>query len=538
MSAVIPLTLPDILEAMADAIPDRTAVVTSDRAYSYAEIDERAPRLANHLLSVGLEPGAQVAVHATNRIEWVDALYGCLKARTIPVNINHAYRRDELARTYAATDCVAAIVSPEFTDDLDELDLKLDHRVVLGPDYDAKVAAASKERPTVGRTPGDWHIIFTTGTTGTPKGAVWRQEDLIWAALNTVRRNAPIPSVEGLAAEAAARDSGVVLLAGGPLLHGQSQLLLLRALVAGGTAVLDTSPTFSAEAFLDLAEQAGATAITLLGDAQARPVANARLTGKKRWPLHSLAGVSNTAAPLSDGVLGVLRNAFARRVIVDSYGTLETGVTGSRADDGSPLVPGEARFLVGPEVEVFNPDLTPAAPGVEGLLARSGPSALGYYKDNARSATAIKLIDNRRWTFPGDLARREQDGSITLLGRAATLVRTGDLEIHPETIEGVLLAHEDVVDAAVFGMPHPRWGQQVAALVQLAPSTETTAADLRKHARDRLGESHEPKLVLLVESVPRTPAGTVDYRAATGLTADMLSTGGKNPDETGTDADN
>jgi len=187
--------------------------------------------------------------------------------------------------------------------------------------------------------------------------------------------------------------------------------------------------------------------------------------------------------------------------------------------------------MVGPEVEVFNPDLTPAAPGVEGLLARSGPAALGYYKDNARSATAIKLIDNRRWTFPGDLARREQDGSITLLGRAATLVRTGDLEIHPEPIEGVLLAHEDVVDAAVFGMPHPRWGQQVAALVQLAPSTETTAADLRKHARDRLGESHEPKLVLLVESVPRTPAGTVDYRAATGLTADMLSTGGKGPDE-------
>jgi 3-oxocholest-4-en-26-oate---CoA ligase len=136
---------------------------------------------------------------------------------------------------------------------------------------------------------------------------------------------------------------------------------------------------------------------------------------------------------------------------------------------------------------------------------------------------------------PRLLARREQDGSITLLGRAATLVRTGDLEIHPETIEGVLLAHDDVDDAAVFGMPHPRWGQQVAALVQLAPASETTAADLRKHARSVLGDSHEPKLVLLVESVPRTPAGTVDYRAATGLTADLLSTGGKRTDEADAD---
>ncbi len=533
MSAVIPLTLPDILEAMADAIPDRTAVLTTEHAYTYAEVDERATRLANHLLSVGLEPGAQVAIHATNRIEWVDALFGCLKARTIPVNINHGYRREELARTYAAADCVAAIVSPEFTGDLDELGLELQHRIVLGADYDAKVAAAAKERPAVERTPGDWHIIFTTGTTGTPKGAVWRQEDLVWAALNTVRRNAPIPSVAGLAAEAAARESGVVLLAGGPLLHGQSQLLLLRAIVAGGTAVLDTSPAFSAEAFLDLAEKAGATAITLLGDAQARPVAAARLVGKKRWPLRALAGVSNTAAPLSEAVLSVLRNAFARRVIVDSYGTLETGVTGSRADDGSTIAPGESRFMVGPEVEVFTADRTPAAPGVEGLLARSGPAALGYYKDNARSAAAIKLIDKRRWTFPGDLARREEDGSVTVLGRAATVVRTGDLEIHPETIEGVLLAHDDVVDAAVFGMPHPRWGQQAAALVRLASAAQTTAADLRKHARDVLGESHEPKLVLLVESVPRTPAGTVDYRAATGLTADLLSGGSKRPDEDG-----
>lgn len=531
MSAEIPLTLPDILEAMADAVPDRIAVHTPEHRYSYRELDERTSRLANHLLDLGLEPGAQVAVHAGNRIEWVDALYGCLKARTVPVNINPAYRRDDLTHLYAATDCVAAIVAPEHVDSLDALALTgLKHRIVLGEEYDAATAAASPERPKVERTSGDWHVLFTTGTTGVPKGVVWRQQDLVWAALNTVRRNAPIPSVPALAAQAAAREAPLVLLPGGPLLHGQSQWVFARALLAGGTAVLSTDAAFSATGFLDLASASGATAITLLGDTMAREVASALIAEPDRWDLTALAGVSSTGSALSEAALGLLREAFPDKVVVDSYGTLETGVTGSRADDGSASAPGTARFFVGREVQVFSEASTAVGTGEEGLLARTGPAPLGYLKDPARTADAFRVVDGRRWAFTGDIARREADGTVTILGRAAVRVRSGDATVHPEAVAATLRAQDGVLDAAVFGMPHPRWGQQVAALVRLADGASVTAGDLRAAARQALDVNHEPKLVLVVDEVPRTPSGSVDYRAAAGLAADRLSAGVKRGD--------
>lgn len=532
------ITLPDVLEAMADAIPERTAVFTLEHRYSFAEIDERANRLANHLIAAGIRPGDHVAVHSRNRIEWVDAFYGVMKARALPVNINYKYQHEELVHMYDDSDAVAAIVAPEHVDALDEVEAAIGrdlHRLVLGEEYDAAVAAASKERPKVERTPGDWHVLFTTGTTGVPKGVVWRQQDLVWAALNTVRRNAPIPSVPALAEQAAAREAPMVLLPGGPLLHAQSQWVFARALLAGGTAVLSTDAGFSAAGFLELAAASGATAITLLGDTMAREVASALAAEPDRWDLSALVGVSSTGSALSETALGLLREAFPDKVVVDSYGTLETGVTGSRADDGSASAPGAARFFVGREVQVFSEASTPVGPGEEGLLARTGPAPLGYLKDPARTADAFRVLDGRRWAFTGDIARREADGTVTILGRAATRVRSGEAVVHPEAVEATLRSQDGVLDAAVFGMPHPRWGQQVAALVRLADGASVTAADLRTAAREALDADHEPKLVLVVDEVPRTPAGSVDYRAAAGLAADLLSAGVRRPDASAQD---
>jgi acyl-CoA synthetase (AMP-forming)/AMP-acid ligase II len=518
-----PLTLPDVLEAMADTVPDRTAVFTMDRAYTFAEIDERSTRLAHHLVELGIRPGDHVAVHSPNRIEWVDALYGCLKARAVPINVNYKYLRDELAYLYGNADCVATIVAPEHLAAVEELDLPdLRHVIVLGEDYDAALAAASSERLAVDRTTDDHYVLYTGGTTGQPKGVVWRQEDLIHAALNAARYGAPIESVEKLAVEAAGVETPMVLLACGPMMHGGSQWILGNGHVAGQTVAMYTEPTFVAEKVLDLVQAAGVNSLTFLGDAMGRPVAQAILAEPDRWDLSSLAAVSNGAAPLSDGVRAEIRRALPGRFILDSYGASESGATGSRVDDGSEGPAGAPRFDVSPDVEVFDPDFKPCPPGVDGMLGRSGPVPLGYYQDPVKTAATFREIDGRRWAIPGDFARREDDGTITVLGRGSVCINTGGEKVHPEEVEAVLLRHDDVFDAVVVGTPHERWGQQVTALVQRRDGSDVGLDALRDHCRALISNYKVPKEILFVDRVPRTPVSKVDYPASSALAKELL----------------
>jgi acyl-CoA synthetase (AMP-forming)/AMP-acid ligase II len=517
-----PLNLADILEAMADAVPDRDAVVLIDREYSFAEIDDRSTRLANHLRSLGVAPGEHVAIHSINRIEWVDAFYGCLKARAVPININYKYLHDELAYLYDNADCVAAIVAPEHVDALGALDLPALRRViVLGQEYDAALAAASTRRLD-GRSPDDHYVLYTGGTTGYPKGVVWRNEDIISAALNAGRFGAPIDSVEQLAAEAAANESPMTLLACGPMMHGGSQWILGNGHVAGHTVALYTEPNFHADKVLDLVQKAGVNSLTFLGDAMGRPVAEAILAEPGRWDLSSLAAVSNGAAPLSEGVRDEIRRALPDRFILDSYGSSESGTTGSRVDDGSEGPVGAPKFGVGADVEVFDTGFRPAPPGVEGMLGRTGAIPLGYYKDPERTAATFREIDGVRWSIPGDFARREDDGTVTVLGRGSVCINTGGEKVHPEEVEAVLLRHDDVFDAVVVGTPHERWGQQVTALVQRREGSEVTDEELRAHARSLISNYKVPKEILFIAEVPRTPVSKVDYPASTALARQLL----------------
>jgi acyl-CoA synthetase (AMP-forming)/AMP-acid ligase II len=521
-TAARPLNLADVLEAMADAVPTRTAIATIDRDYSYAEIDERSTRLANHLASLGIRPGDHVAVHSANRIEWVDAFYGCLKARAVPINVNYKYLHDELAYLYDNADCVAAVVAPEHVAALDELDLPtLRHRLVLGPAYDEVLAAASTERLT-GRSPDDHYVLYTGGTTGKPKGVIWRHDDIIRAALNAGRFGAPIESVEALAAEAAANENPMVMLACGPMMHGGSQWILGNGHVAGATVALYTEPHFEAEKVLDLVQKAGVMSLTFLGDAMGRPVAEAILAEPDRWDLSSLVAVSNGAAPLSDGVREEIRRALPERFILDTYGSSESGATASRVDDGTDGPVGAPKFSAGDDVEVFDSQLRPCPVGVDGMLARTGPIPLGYYKDPAKTDATFKTVDGVRWSIPGDFARREADGSITVLGRGSVCINTGGEKVHPEEVEAVLLRHDAVFDAAVVGTPHERWGQQVTALVQLRPEVTASAEDLRAHTRSLISNYKVPKEFLFVERVPRTPVGKIDYPTSHRVAADLL----------------
>ncbi|TQL67047.1 acyl-CoA synthetase (AMP-forming)/AMP-acid ligase II [Nocardioides albertanoniae] len=516
-----PITLPDILEAMADAIPDHTAVFTMDRAYSYAELDERASRLANHLIGQGIEPGDHVAVHSRNRIEWVDAFYGIMKARAVPININHKYLHDELDHLYRSSDAVAAIIGPEHVEAVANLDLGIP-TLVLGEAYDAAVSAASKERPDVERSADDRYVIYTGGTTGMPKGVEWRQEDIIRAAMNASRFGAPFETVEQLTEEAAARETPMMLLACGPMMHGGSQWIMGNGHVAGCAVALYTEPTWSAETILDLVEAAGVNSLTFLGDAMGRPVAEAILREPERWDLSSLFAVSNGAAPISAGVRSQLQQALPGRYLLDTYGASESGATGMHVDEGKEGAQAAPRFQVGMDVQVFDTDLSPCAPGESGMLARTGPIPLGYYGDPVKTAATFKEIDGQRWSIPGDFARREEDGSITVLGRGSGCINTGGEKVFPEEVEAVLLRHEDVFDTAVVGTPNERWGQQVTALVQLRDGAQASPEALRTHCRSLISAYKVPKDILLVERVPRTPVSKVDYRASAAVAAELL----------------
>lgn len=522
-AATRPITLGDLLEAMADVVGDRPAVRTIDRDWSFREIDERSTRLANHLVSIGVRPGEHVAVHSPNRIEWVDAFYGCLKARAVPINVNHKYLHDELAHVYGDAGCVATIVAPEYVDLVHGLDLpSLREVIVLDEGYDAALAAASTTRLT-GRCADDRYLLYTGGTTGRPKGVVWRQEDLMRAALNQSRFGAPFDTIEQLADEAAANENPLVLLACGPMMHGGSQWILGNAHMAGAAVGLFTEPNFSARGILDLVEKARVNSLTFLGDAMGRPVAEAILAEPDRWDLSSLVAVSNGAAPLSEGVREEIRRALPGRFILDSYGASESGATGARVDDGTS--PGDLapRFDVSDQVEVFDAELTPCPPGVTGLLGRSGPVPLGYHNDPEGSAATFREIDGVRWAIPGDLARREEDGTVTVLGRGSQCINTGGEKVHPEEVEAVLVRHPDVFDAAVVGTPHERWGQQVTALVQRRGPSSVSEDELREHCRSLISNYKVPKVVLFVDEVPRTAVSKVDYRAAARVATERLS---------------
>lgn len=518
-----PLTVADMIEAMADAIPGRAAIATMERNYTFAEIDERASRFANHLVSLGVKPREHVAIHSANRIEWVDAFYGCLKVGAVPININYKYLRDELAYLYTNSDSVYTVIAPEHVASVEELDTPaLRGMIVLGEEYDAAMAAASPARPDFQRSADDLYVLYTGGTTGAPKGVMWRQEDLLRAALNASRFGAPFDSIEQLADEAAANENPMTLLACGPMMHGGSQWILGNGHVAGFTVALYVEPNFNAAKVLDLVEKAKVASLTFLGDAMGRPVAEAILDEPDRWDLSSLVAVSNGAAPLSEGVRAEIRRALPGRFILDSYGASESGATGSRMDDGTDGGHAAPQFDVTDQIEVFDEDLKPCPIGVDGMLGRSGPVPLGYYKDPVKTDATFKVIDGVRWAIPGDFARKEENGKVTVLGRGSVCINTGGEKVHPEEVEAVLLRHDDIFDAAVVGTAHERWGQQVTALVQRREGSDLTEHDVRDHCKALISNYKVPKSILFIDRIPRTPVSKVDYPASSKLAIDLL----------------
>lgn len=518
--------LADVLEVMADALPDRVALVTETHSLTYAQLDDRTTRLANHLAAHGVGRGDRVGIHAMNCPEWVEAFYAAMKLGAAPVNVNFRYVADELRYLYSDAGCKAVVVAPEYTGVLDEVaaDLPdLTHRVVIGDDYEAALASASPDRNFDPRSPDDLYLIYTGGTTGMPKGVMWRHEDLIFGALNASRFGLPAESPQQLADEAVANPNPLRLMALGPMMHGGGQWVMGNTHVAGGTFVLYCGRRFDPEAVWDLTASAGANSIGTIGDAMARPLAEALAApGHRDWDLSSLVSIGNGGAPLTPGVREQLRAVLPDVLIRDSYGASETGAATARFDDGQNHA--APRFDATDDTSVLDPDGRACAVGEVGMLARCGPIPLGYWNDPVKTAATFKVVDGVRWVIPGDFARYEDDGSISLLGRGSVSINTGGEKVYPEEVEAALMHHPAVLDTVVVGTPSERWGQQVTALVQLRPGISATQAELRAAAGERVADYKVPKDVVFVDEVVRTPVGKADYVWARTAAIEALGT--------------
>jgi 3-oxocholest-4-en-26-oate---CoA ligase len=523
-SSLPTFNLADLFELVVDAVPDREALVAGEERRTFAELDERANRIANHLLGLGLDPGAKVAIYGWNRVEWVETFFGAFKGRFVPINVNYRYVADELRYILENADVEAIVVERSFLPLLRQIQPELPllrHVVVLedGDDadpgdatpYEEAVDVAGAHRPALPRSADDLYILYTGGTTGTPKGVMWRHEDIFFAAMGGGGfGQPPIQTPEEIAARVWDEDSRVTSLVLAPIMHGAAQWGMCIMLFGGGKVVLYTPHGFDPHEAWRLAERERAMTATLVGDAMARPLAEA--LDEKSYDLTSLVTVGSGGAVFSAAVKAKLKEHLPNVLTMDTVGASELGASGSQPDpDAGP------RFNVIESMSVLADDLRPVEPGSGqiGLLARRGHIPLGYYKDEAKTAaTFITDPNGVRWSVPGDHARIEVDGTITLLGRGSGCINTGGEKVYPEEVETAVKSHPDVFDAVVVGVPDARFTERVAAIVQPRAGRAPSLEDVATHCRTAIAGYKVPRELKIVDAIQRTASGKADYRWA------------------------
>ncbi|MCP4434899.1 MAG: acyl-CoA synthetase [Actinomycetia bacterium] len=522
----------DIWEAAADRVADREALVCGDQRCTYGELEERANRLANHLASTGVGAGDFVGCYLTNSIEYIETLLACFKIRAVPVNINYRYVADELLHLFADSGLVSVVCEPGFVDNIVEIrgDVpSLRETLVTGDpgdvsrlegaaSYEEALTAASAERPVVeGRGDDDLYVIYTGGTTGLPKGVVWRHGDAFFGCLSggdPMRMNGPVASPDEMVDRIIDFDFTFYALA--PLMHAAAQWVALMWLFCGAKVVLH-SGSFEPLGIWRTIERENVSTTTVVGDAMARPLADA-WDSDGPFEIESLFAFSNGGAPLSESTKGRLMEMMPNVVFTDGFGSSETGIQGSSRLEPGQSVPGTAVFdSVAEGTKVLDDDGKEVEPGSDtiGRIAHCGYIPLRYHNAPEKTAETFREIDGTRWVISGDMATVAEDGSVNLLGRGSVSINTGGEKVYPEEVEGVLKGHPGVYDVLVVGAPHERWGEQVVAVVASPEGVDApTAEDLAEYCKGKLAGYKAPREVHPVDAIVRSPAGKADYRWA------------------------
>ncbi|HYT38021.1 MAG TPA: AMP-binding protein [Acidimicrobiia bacterium] len=543
--------LADIFEVVVDAVPDREALVAGDRRLTFAALDERANRLADHLAGAGIGPGDHVAAYLYNGTEFVETMLAAFKLRAAVVNVNYRYVAAELAYVLDDSDARAIVYDTRFTPTLAEVDVRglhqpppgqadpgrLGPRLAVGPGdpvagsvpYEAALAAASPARPEIRRTGDDLYLLYTGGTTGLPKGVMWRHTDILAAGLGDLDG---VTTREELTERArAGRDRHLPAC---PLMHGAAQWVTLATFYGGGAVILSPDTRLDAGRLAELIAAERVTLVTIIGDAVGRPLADA-VTARPDLDLSAVRVILNSGATVSPGVKDDLMARMPGAFVYDTYGSSESG-TFAKSTSGAGNTPTQGRFAPRDDAVVLDDELRPVEPGsgVVGRLARGGAVALGYYNDPDKTAATFPVIDGVRYIVTGDHATVEPDGTIQVLGRGSACINTGGEKVYPDEVEAALKSHPAVADAMVVGLPDDRFGERVVALVVVRG--DHIPSDLDDHVRRHVAGYKAPRQVFPVEAVERFPSGKPDYawareraRALAGRAASRASTSSHSP---------
>ena len=513
----------DLFEGVADVVGDRTAVICGDQRRTYAELDAEANRFAHYLLGLGIEPGQHVGLHMYNCVEHIAALLGTLKIRAVPINVNYRYVEAELLYLYRDSDIRALVFDVEFEGRVAAVEGEvpaLRHLIsVGGPSsiagavpYERALEVGKPERGFATRSADDVYIIYTGGTTGMPKGAMWHVEDLFIAFGGGNPSGAPRATPQEVIDEAA-KASPIVMMAAPPLMHGAAQMGTFISFFMGSTVTYVRK--FDAEDVLRTIARERVLSLTITGDAMARPLVEALQSGE--YDLSSLMVVGSTGAILSGAVRDRLQELLPNVMILDNFGSTESGYTASGIAGSSPEK--GLRYKPNPaaRIAVLDEKLRPVEPGSGdlGTVARAGRIAFGYYNDPDKTArTFVSDAEGTRWLLTGDLATVDADGTVNIFGRGSQCINTGGEKVFSEEVEAVLKGHPAVFDAVVTGVPDERWGNRVAAVVEPRKDVEVTAADLDRHCRALLSGYKVPRTYAFVDEMVRSPSGKADYRWA------------------------
>ncbi|MEU1196580.1 acyl-CoA synthetase [Streptomyces sp. NPDC005813] len=526
--------LADLFESVVDVVPDREALVYVDhpgtgaeRRLTYARLDEAANRIAHHLADSGVRPGEHLGLHLYNGVEYIQTVLGCLKARIVPVNVNYRYVEEELAYLYQDADLTALVFDAEFTDRVAAAlphAPALRHLVRVGDPapgsaaldavaFDDAEAAGSPGRGFPARSADDQFIIYTGGTTGMPKGVMWRQEDLFFAGLGGgAPTGEPVKRPEELAERVAAGGEGITFFPTPPLMHGTSTLTAFIGFNFGQRVVLHRK--YVPEEVLRTVEKERVTSMSLVGDAMLRPLVDALSGPMKDTDCSALFSVSSSGAIMSDTVREQFQALVPNVLLLNNFGSSESGFNGTATADSGPRR--GFRVQVNARTQVVDPVThEPVAVGEPGRIAQRGHVPLGYYNDPKKTAETFFQRGDERWVLLGDMATVDEEGIVTVLGRGSQCINTGGEKVYPEEVEQALKSHPDVYDALVAGVPDEKWGNHVAAVVQLREGApRPSLEDIQTHCRTRLAGYKIPRQLVLADTIQRSPSGKADYRWA------------------------
>lgn len=450
---------------------------------TYAALRDRVERLAAAMRARGVRPGDRVGVLLANGNEHVEVLLASFLLRAMPVNLSYRDARGEVRSVLEASGASFVVHEPD-------LDPVLPRTLARGDAYESALASAGPVPDVRDRSGDDRYLLYTGGTTGRPKGVLWRHADLFRGAL-------------AAAGDEVTATRAVRCLPASPFAHGTGQWMALTTLIHGGTVVCSRDRRFDPEVMLDMIDVERVSFLAIVGDPFARPIADV-LPG--RWSLTSLTTILSGGAVLSPAVKSELLGHLPTTLIVDGFGASETGGHGRMVSVAGSVPDGPPRFTVDDDTTVLDAD----ADGI-GWLARRGPIPIGYDNDPTATAAAFREVDGVRWARTGDRARVEEDGSITVLGRDATTINTGGHRVQAEEVELALRSHPAVRDAIVVGMPDERFGERVIAVVSPRHDARPTLDILARHLRPRLARHKLPRDVVVVDEVRRSSAGKPDY---------------------------